>query len=107
MSHMKGGSSRKVAAHLCLTLIVKESKISVEHGRVVTTLDTLDTTYPFLCSDHGPNHTLSKFSYWLSIEWQYHFVSCKVTKIKRIEDVKRKGGDATHNVTSLEMNNVW
>jgi hypothetical protein len=25
----------KVAAHLCLTLIVKELKISVEHGRVV------------------------------------------------------------------------
>jgi hypothetical protein len=23
----------KVAAHLCLTLIVKESEISVEHGR--------------------------------------------------------------------------
>ena len=29
----------KVAAHLCLTLIVKELKISVEHGRVVTTLN--------------------------------------------------------------------
>jgi hypothetical protein len=28
----------KVTAYLCLTLIVKESKISVEHGRVVTTL---------------------------------------------------------------------
>ena len=28
----------KVAAHLCLTLIVKELKISVEQGRVVTTL---------------------------------------------------------------------
>jgi hypothetical protein len=25
----------KVAAHLCLTLIVKEMKINVEHGRVV------------------------------------------------------------------------
>ena len=29
----------RVAAHLCLTLIVKELKISVEHGRVVTTLN--------------------------------------------------------------------
>ena len=29
---------RKVAAHLCLTVIVKELKISVEQGRVVTTL---------------------------------------------------------------------
>ena len=29
---------RKVAAHLCLTLIVKELKISVEQGRVITTL---------------------------------------------------------------------
>jgi hypothetical protein len=27
----------KVVAHLCLTRIVKELKISVEHGRVVTT----------------------------------------------------------------------
>ena len=29
----------KVAAHLCLTLIVEELIISVEHGRVVTTLN--------------------------------------------------------------------
>ena len=29
----------KVAAHLCLTLIVKELKISVEQGSVVTTLN--------------------------------------------------------------------
>ena len=31
----------KVAAHLCLTLVVKALKISVEHGRVVTTLNTI------------------------------------------------------------------
>jgi hypothetical protein len=31
----------KVVAHLCLTLIVKELKISVEHGRVVTTLNII------------------------------------------------------------------
>ena len=31
----------KVAGHLCLTLIVKELKISVDHGRVVTTLNTI------------------------------------------------------------------
>ena len=31
----------KVAAHFCLTLIVKELKISVEHGRVVTTLNII------------------------------------------------------------------
>jgi hypothetical protein len=31
----------KVAAHLCLTLIVKELKINVEHGRMVTTLNIL------------------------------------------------------------------
>jgi phosphopantetheinyl transferase (holo-ACP synthase) len=31
----------KVAAHLCLTLIVKELKISVEHDRVVTTIHTI------------------------------------------------------------------
>jgi hypothetical protein len=31
----------KVATHLCLTLIVKELKISVEHDRVVTTLNII------------------------------------------------------------------
>ena len=31
----------KVATHLCLSLIVKELKISVEHGRVVTTLNII------------------------------------------------------------------
>jgi hypothetical protein len=39
---------RKVAAHLFLTLITKELKISVEHDRVVTTLkynQTLTTIF--------------------------------------------------------------
>jgi hypothetical protein len=31
----------KVAAHLCLTLIIKELRISVEQGRVVTTLNII------------------------------------------------------------------
>jgi hypothetical protein len=31
----------KVATHLCLTLVVKELKINVEHGRVVTTLNII------------------------------------------------------------------
>ena len=31
----------KVASHLCLTLAIKELKISVEHDRVVTTLDII------------------------------------------------------------------
>jgi len=31
----------KVAAHLCLTLSVKELKISVEKGRVVITLNII------------------------------------------------------------------
>jgi hypothetical protein len=31
----------KVAAHLCLTLIVKELDISVKYGRVVTTLNII------------------------------------------------------------------
>jgi hypothetical protein len=31
----------KVAAHLCLTLIGKELKVSVEQGRVVTTLNII------------------------------------------------------------------
>jgi hypothetical protein len=35
----------KVAAHLCLTLIIKELRISVEHDRVVTTLNTIKHIY--------------------------------------------------------------
>ena len=31
----------QVAAHLCLTLTIKELKSSVEHSRVVTTLNTI------------------------------------------------------------------
>ena len=31
----------KVVAHLCLTLIIKELKFSVEHDMVVTTLNTI------------------------------------------------------------------
>ena len=31
----------KVVAHLCLPLIIKELKFSVEHDRVVTTLNTI------------------------------------------------------------------
>ena len=31
----------KMVAHLCLTLIIKELKSSVEHDRVVTTLNTI------------------------------------------------------------------
>jgi hypothetical protein len=31
----------KVAAHLCLTLIIKELKISVEHDSVLTTLNII------------------------------------------------------------------
>ena len=38
-SVIRGVEVGKVAAHLCLTLIVKELKITVEHGRVVTTLN--------------------------------------------------------------------
>ena len=33
---------RKVATHLCLALIVKELKISVEQGRVVTKLNIIN-----------------------------------------------------------------
>ena len=32
----------KVAAHLCLTLIIEELRISVEHDRVVTTLNIIE-----------------------------------------------------------------
>jgi hypothetical protein len=31
----------KVVVHLCLTLIIKELKFSVEHDRVVTTINNI------------------------------------------------------------------
>jgi len=31
----------RVVAHLCLTLIIKKLKFSVEHDRVITTLNTI------------------------------------------------------------------
>jgi hypothetical protein len=34
-------AEEKVAAHLCLALIVKELRISVEKGKVVTTLNII------------------------------------------------------------------
>ena len=37
----KGVAVGKVPAHSCLTLIIKESTISVEHDRVVTTLNII------------------------------------------------------------------
>ena len=39
---------RKVAAHLCLTLIINELKISVEHDRVVTTLNMVKHEISYL-----------------------------------------------------------
>ena len=38
----------KVAAHLCLTLFFKLSKISVEEGRVVTTLNIIKHQISYL-----------------------------------------------------------
>ena len=37
----KGEAVGKVAAHLCLTLIIKKLKIRVEQDRVVTTLNII------------------------------------------------------------------
>jgi hypothetical protein len=37
----KGGGSREGAMYLCLTLIIKELKISVEQDTVVTTLNII------------------------------------------------------------------
>ena len=39
--YSKGGGSREGSGTLCLILTVKELKISVKHGRVVTTLNIL------------------------------------------------------------------
>ena len=38
----------KVAAHLCLTLIIKELKISAKHDRVVTTLNIIKHKVSYL-----------------------------------------------------------
>jgi hypothetical protein len=38
----------EVVAHLCLTLIIKEVKFSVEHDRVVTTLNTIKHEISYL-----------------------------------------------------------
>ena len=46
----------KVAAHLCLTLIVKQLNISVEQGRVVTTLNIikLNIIFSVMVRPRGP-----------------------------------------------------
>ena len=51
----------KVATHLCLTLIIKELKISVELDRVVTTLNFIFSVA--LCVDYidHPNHCVLLF----------------------------------------------
>ena len=41
---------RKVTTHLCLTVIVKKLKISVEQGRVITTLNILFSVVSLLAS---------------------------------------------------------
>jgi hypothetical protein len=38
----------KLTAHLCLTLIIKELKISVEQNRVVTTLNIIKHNISYL-----------------------------------------------------------
>jgi hypothetical protein len=38
---MKEVAVGKITTHLCLTLIIKKSKISVEHGRVTTPLNII------------------------------------------------------------------
>ena len=44
----KGVALGKVAAHLCLTLIIKELKISVEQDRAVTTLNIIFSVLRYL-----------------------------------------------------------
>ena len=41
MLHMKGGGKREIATHLCLTLIIKELRVSIEQGQVITTQNIL------------------------------------------------------------------
>ena len=49
---------RKVVAHLCLTLIIKELNISVEHDKMVTTLNII----------------FSVVSYWLATSVTFEFI---------------------------------
>ena len=44
----KEGSSREGSSTLCLTLIIKELIISVEHSRVVTTLNIIKHQISYL-----------------------------------------------------------
>ena len=54
----------KIATQFCLTLIVKELKISVEHGRVVTTLNII------LCVVNGSYQLLAPI-------WPMRATTCK------------------------------
>ena len=70
----------KVAAHLCLTLIVKEFKISVKRGRVVTTLNLIKTLYILLSivSDlrHIPVNVEFVLDYIFSKFWAISYSLC-------------------------------
>jgi hypothetical protein len=51
----------KAAAHLCLTLIIKELKISVEQGRVVATLNIIKHFISYLVYFH--EHCMERENY--------------------------------------------
>jgi hypothetical protein len=53
----------KVVVHLCVTLIIKELKIIVEHDRVVTTLNiTLFKPIAMLCGTDSIMRNILSFS---------------------------------------------
>ena len=48
MFHKKKGGNREGSGTLCLALIVEDLKICFEHGRVITTLNTIKHYISFL-----------------------------------------------------------
>ena len=51
----------KVVAHLCLTLIIKELRISVEQGRVVTTQNIIKHKISYLVFDTLNTNAYTKY----------------------------------------------
>ena len=69
---------RKVATHLCLTLIFKELEISVEHDRVVTTLNIIKyeiSYFVYWCKDSMIKLTCTCLALVLSNEMEEPTVS--------------------------------
>jgi hypothetical protein len=68
----------KVVTHLCLTLIIKELKINVEHDRVVTTLNIIFRVVEYIvyipykwCKNQYPRVSIIYISKMQSLQSHY------------------------------------